>query len=45
MIQFNIFIFKWFKKSNPVSNQLIIFTNLVAIANLLVKNDPIPYSV
>jgi len=45
MIQFYIFNFKLFKKSNHVSNQLIIFTNLVAIANLLVKNDPIPYSV
>jgi hypothetical protein len=45
MIQFYIFIFRSFKKSNPISNQLIAFTNLVAIANLLVKNGTILYSV
>ncbi len=45
MIQFYIFNFKSFKNSNPVSIQLIAFTNLVAIENLLVKNGTIPYSV
>lgn len=45
MIQLYIFIFKLSKKSNPISNQLITFTNLMAIAKKLVKNGPIHYSV